>query len=62
MPGKELLTALSIALLTFALNGCEREGPAERAGEKIDSAVEKMGEKVEKAGEKVQETAKDAQK
>ena len=51
-----------IALLTLGLIACEQEGPAERAGEKIDSAVKKAGEKIEQAGEKTQEAAKDAQK
>lgn len=52
--------AFAIALL--ALTGCEREGPAERAGKKLDSAAEKTGEKIEQAGDKVQDAAKDARK
>jgi hypothetical protein len=57
---KALLVALSLAFL--ALAGCEREGPAERAGKQIDSATERAGEKVERAGEKVQDAARDARK
>ncbi len=53
---------IATAILMLGLNGCEREGPAERAGKQIDSAAEKAGEKIEKAGEKVQDAAKDAQK
>ncbi|MDX1431051.1 MAG: hypothetical protein R3286_01260 [Gammaproteobacteria bacterium] len=42
------LTALALTL-AFALAGCESEGPAERAGEKIDETVSKTGEKIEEA-------------
>ena len=53
------LTLLSITTLIFAgsvLTGCEaNEGPAEKAGEKIDNAVENMGEAIEEAGDKVRE-------
>jgi outer membrane murein-binding lipoprotein Lpp len=56
--------------LLVVLTGCQKqEGPAEKAGQKIDKAVEKagekidqttekLGEKVEKAGEKIQDAAK----
>lgn len=59
-----------MAALLAALSGCQKqEGPAERAGQKIDKAVEKagekidqatekVGEKVEKAGESIQDAAK----
>ena len=42
------LTALALTF-AFALAGCESEGPAERAGEKIDETVSKAGEKIEEA-------------
>ncbi|HLS86594.1 MAG TPA: hypothetical protein VK043_09885 [Burkholderiales bacterium] len=39
-----------IALALFgALAACDREGPAERAGEAIDSTVERAGDKIEDA-------------
>lgn len=59
-----------VAALLAALSGCQKqEGPAEKAGQKIDKAVEKagekidqttekLGEKVEKAGENMQDAAK----
>ena len=62
-------TVVMTALLA-ALSGCQKqEGPAEKAGQKIDKAVEKagekidqttekLGEKVEKAGENIQDAAK----
>lgn len=42
----------AVALLLAAplvLGGCEKEGPMERAGKKVDEAVEKAGDAVEKA-------------
>ena len=57
--GKTLLTSLAIVLLMLGLNACEQEGPAERAGEKVDAAAERAKEALdpkgpaERAGEKV---------
>lgn len=48
----------AIQLLMFAvivslpLASCEKKGPAEKAGEKIDKAAEKVGEAVDKAVDK----------
>ena len=33
---------------------CKEEGPAERAGEKVDETVEKADEKLEEAGKKLE--------
>lgn len=44
-----IVAALLLAALGIVQVGCEQEGPAERAGEKIDQAVEEAGDKVEKA-------------
>jgi predicted small secreted protein len=43
------------ALLAFV--ACQ-EGPAERAGRKIDNAADKAGRAIENAGEKVRDAAK----
>ena len=53
----QILCCLSLVLI-FA--SCERQGPAERAGENIDEAMETTGEKFEEAGEKVGETVEEA--
>lgn len=45
----------SAAIALLALPACEREGPAERAGEQIDRGVEKAGESLERAGDRVQD-------
>jgi len=55
-------------LLALGLASCEREGPAERAGEKVDHAVdtiknggeEPASDKLEDAANKAQDAAADA--
>lgn len=47
-----MILVLSSLLL---LSACEQDGPAERAGEKIDNAIESAGDKIEQAGDKIQE-------
>lgn len=44
---------IAAAILGLMISGCESEydGPAERAGEKIDKAVEKTGEKIDEAAD-----------
>jgi predicted small secreted protein len=51
---KYLILVLSV-VLGFALAGCEKEGPAEKASKKVDKVIEKAGEKVEEAGDKVKD-------
>lgn len=43
------------AFFALALAGCDTEGPAEEAGEKVDRAMERSGEAVERAGDKAEE-------
>ncbi len=54
-------TKLLLPLLCFSatlfITGCEQQGPAERAGEKVDESVEKAGDKVEQAGENIKDSA-----
>jgi hypothetical protein len=47
--------ALLGGAMLVTLSGCERQGPAEAAGEKIDNAVEKAGEQLEKAGDSIRD-------
>jgi hypothetical protein len=42
------MLALAAAPIALSLAACS-EGPAERAGERIDRAVERAGDKVERA-------------
>ena len=46
---------LLAGLFLAGLSGCEREGPAERAGKAIDEAVEDTGEALEDAGEAIED-------
>jgi hypothetical protein len=57
---KTALTAL-VATFAFGLAACEKQGPAERAGEKVDHAVDTMkngGQ--EPASDKLEDAAHDA--
>jgi hypothetical protein len=49
---RNVLLAVLFCLTLFAGIACEREGPAERAGERVDETVESVGEKAEEATEK----------
>jgi hypothetical protein len=45
-----LITSLSLAVLTF---GCDSQGPAEKAGEKVDQSVEDTKDALEEASDKI---------
>lgn len=60
MLSKKLLSALCVALMVIGLAACEKKGPAEAAGEKIDNAAEQMGDKVEEATDKASQEIKEA--
>jgi hyperosmotically inducible protein len=49
------LFLLFCLVFVFGLAGCQKEGTAEKAGQKIDKATESAGKKVEKVGEAVVE-------
>lgn len=43
-------------LAAFALTvaaGCQKQGPAEKAGQKVDKAVEKVADKIDDAADKL---------
>jgi len=50
MTERPLRVLLACALLTGAV-ACREEGPAERAGERIDEAVDDVRDRAEEAGE-----------
>jgi len=52
------LAVLAIIAFAATLAACQKEGPMERAGKKVDNAVEKAGDKIEKAGDKIQDATK----
>lgn len=47
-----------VAALSLFAAGCEREGPAERAGERLDRGVEKAGDSLERAGDRTRDRVK----
>ncbi len=57
-----------VAMFAFGVAACEKQGPAERMGEKVDHAVdtvknggkEPVGDKVEDAAHDVKDGVKDA--
>jgi len=52
--------AVCVSVLAFGFVGCEKQGPAEKAGEEIDEAVGAAGNKVEKAADEVKEEVNEA--
>ena len=55
---KQLYTFVLAAALALTLAGCNNDGPAENAGEKIDNSMDKMGNQIEDACEEAKEGAK----
>lgn len=55
-----LVCAMALTFL-LAIAGCEEEGPAEKAGKRIDEAAEKAGEEIEEAGDEIEEAAEKAE-
>lgn len=53
---KNLMLGATVAMM-LSLVGCDsNDGPAEKAGARVDNAVEKAGDKIEEAGDKVEDT------
>jgi len=57
---RNLLLIPALAALALFATGCEKQGPAERAGEQMDEALDEVKEGMEEAGEEVQEAAEEA--
>lgn len=60
---KKLSLILFLGLAVAGMYACpdSDEGPAERAGEKIDDAAEDVGDKMEDAGDKMEDAADKAE-
>lgn len=54
------LLLISLFAALFSLAACEKDGPAERAGEKIDNAVDGTGDALEDAGDDIEDAVDDA--
>jgi hypothetical protein len=59
---RQFTTTWLVPILTvlFVLAGCEREGPAEQAGEQIDETVEEMQEQTQDVGQKAMDSVEEA--
>ena len=53
-----ILGLLAVSML-LALAGCEKEGPAEKAGKEVDEAAAQVKEGMQEAGGEVKEAAGD---
>ena len=53
-----IAAAIALSFAVAGLAACDRDGPAERAGEKMDNAAKNVGEKIENAGEKIKDGVK----
>ncbi len=51
---KTIWVAMAVALL-LNLAACEKDGPMEQAGEKVDNAIENAGDAIENAGDNVKD-------
>ncbi|MGM0682520.1 MAG: hypothetical protein ACQES8_09950 [Thermodesulfobacteriota bacterium] len=62
---KKIVSIFCGLTLMACLSACEQEGPAEKAGEKVDQTIEEgqemMEETAEEAGEKVEEAGEEMQ-
>lgn len=56
--GETARVALVVGALLAALSGCQKEGPAEKAGKEVDKAVDNVGQQIEKAGDSIKDAAK----
>ena len=53
-------TLAVLTVMVVGLAACEKKGPAEAAGEKIDNAAEKAGEKIDHAADKAADKLNEA--
>ncbi|HUH60482.1 MAG TPA: hypothetical protein VL001_10440 [Candidimonas sp.] len=56
------VAAVAVGMLVVALSGCQKEGPAERAGKELDKTMSAAGEQIQSVGDSIQKAARDAQK
>ena len=56
----QLAVALGFALSLLA--GCEQQGPAQKAGEKVDKAIDQTGKAIQDTAKEAEKKVKDATK
>ena len=52
---KGLITAVFAAFVAMLLAGCEKEGPAEKAGKAIDEAASEVAEEIKETKEDIED-------
>lgn len=57
---KKIMAVFCGIALVVSLSACEKEGPAEKAGKKVDESMEKSQQMMEDAGEKTEEMVEEA--
>ena len=57
---KKVMLVLFSSMIIVSFAACKKEGPAERAGKKIDETVEKAGEEMKEAAEKASDKMEEA--
>lgn len=66
---RSVIAALVLGIMVAGVTGCQKEGPMEKAGkkldngsqttgERVDKAIEKTGDKIEQAGDKIKDSVK----
>lgn len=58
---RNVLCILSLLLFLFVGAGCQNEGPAEKAGKKIDNVIEEVKDKAEDVGDKAEDVVDKAE-
>lgn len=53
-----IISILMLGVLTLGLSGCEKEGPAEKAGKEIDKALSNAGSQVQAIGKEIENAVK----
>lgn len=52
------IALLAMGILALALGGCQKEGPAEKAGKEVDKALSSAGGQIQAVGDKIQNSVK----
>ncbi|MGP1614897.1 MAG: hypothetical protein ACTS5Y_07585 [Pollutimonas bauzanensis] len=52
------VAAVAMGMLVLALAGCQKEGPAEKAGKEVDKTMSSAGDQIQAAGNKIQNAVK----
>ncbi len=54
-----ILSASFLLFISAGITGCEKKGPMEKAGEKMDKTYKKAKNKIEDAGDKIKDVIED---